>query len=669
MLNKHFFNSLPLVAATLSKKLGISVRFFGDQAKVTYETRVITMPADSFFDNSEKNISLKKDLALGYIVHEAAHLTFFKEEELSAVEDLTKLERYFFGALIDGRDERLMTQKYAGAQRYLWLLAKEKLKIALDGLSNATSALSYYLLFYVRFIGQNGRHSAEVSNSRKKLLEYLPEDLIRLLELVAHEGVFAKTRFEIRDAAIKMTKLLTDYLKQQQEQQQQQQEEQDSSDSGNGEDEQPQSSSDSEAPGDEESESQEEQGSDEGSGSDDQQEDSSDSGDGEDEQPQGGSDSEAPGDEESESQEEQGSDEGSGSDDQQEDSTDSGDGEDEQSQSSSDFEDPGDEESDNSSASEHSNVISKLLEELEQIGEEDPSEIMNQEDEGQSSEIQWVQPKVFQQPFAGIPEVNKNGLKTCKLDLKSIKQQSVMLRTRIANLLQAEKMEKSMTARRGRLATNKLYKLAVNDERVFNKKQPVKSHNIAVHLLLDGSSSMDFSCFKMPDGSYRNRAAIAYPAAQAFALAVSNYPDINVGASIFCQKYVAGSDSYENLIVPILEHGQKMTPNTNWGFVPYGNTPLAEGIFYAWSELMNQPEERKILILLTDGDPDNSVTTKEMIALCKRSQIEVIGLSIGSDYLERFLDPGCYHVVNSESEIVNGYFSILQQLLATRGKR
>ena len=643
MLNKHFFNSLPLVAATLSKKLGISVRFFGDQAKVVYKTRVITMPADSFFENSEKNVSLKKDLALGYIVHEAAHLTFYKEEELSAVDGISKLERYFFGALIDGRDERLMTQKYAGAQRYLWLLANEKLKLALDGLSNATSALSYYILFYVRFIGQNGRHSAEVSNSRKKLLEYLPEDLIRLLELVAHEGVFANTRFEIRNAAIKMAKLLTDYLKQQQEQQQQEQEEQEESDSGDEKDEQPQDGSDSEDPGDEDSESQEEQGSDGDSGSDDQQEDSDDSGDEEDEQPQRSSYSEDPGDEEFDNSSAGESDSATGQ--------------------------GSDEDSDSDSSSEHSNVISKLLEELEQIGEEDPSEILNQGDEGQSSEIRWEQPKVFQQPFAGIPEIDKNGLKTCKLDLKNIKQQSVMLRTRIANLLQAEKMEKSMTARRGRLATNKLYKLAVNDERVFNKKQPVKSHNIAVHLLLDGSCSMEFRCFKMPDGSYRSRAEIAYPAAQAFALAVSNYPDINVGASIFCQKYIQESNSYENLMVPILQHGQKMTPNTNWGFVPYGNTPLAEGIFYAWSELMNQPEERKILILLTDGDPDNLVTTREMIALCKRSQIEVIGLSIGSDYLERFLDSGCYHVVNSESEIVNGYFSILQQLLVTRGKR
>ena len=641
MLNKHFFNSLPLIAATLSKKHGITVRFQGTQAYVMMESRQITLPSESFFDKSqdENENSHKKKITLGYLIHEASHVAFSLFSEMEAKKTLTSLEENFFAFMIDGKDERLMVNKYRGTQGYLFYLAKEKLKRSLEGISGITKVFSYYLMFYVRHIGQNGVFPKEISESRKALLEYLPEDLIFKLEIQAKKGVFASTLYEITDAAKEMAKLLKEYLEQEKQKQQPQQSDQ----SGDNQDEQEQSGSSDE--------SQDDNSGGSGSGS----EEDDDSGEQEEEKSQGNSpsgdsneseSSEATGDslEDSDSQSSSGN------------NGDSGNQEEEKSQGNSSSEDnKGNQE-----------AIEQLLRELEEMSQDDAQKdasVVNEsyEEQGNSSGYRNFGNNTA---FQGMPGIDKACLKTCKLDLSDIKKKSVVLRTRIANYLQAEKMEKSMTARRGRLATNKLHKLAVNDDRVFQKRQPVKSNSVAIHLLLDGSCSMGWKELRS-GGKLVSRADIAYPAAQAFALAVSNYSDINVGASIFCQKYNEKDDSYLNQIVPVLNHGQRITPNTNWGFIPYGNTPLAEGIYYAWSELMSQPEERRIMILLTDGEADNPATASEMVALCKRSGVEIVGLSIGSDYLQQYLEKGAYEVVNDDTEIVNAYFSILQRLLVS----
>jgi nitric oxide reductase activation protein len=60
---------------------------------------------------------------------------------------------------------------------------------------------------------------------------------------------------------------------------------------------------------------------------------------------------------------------------------------------------------------------------------------------------------------------------------------------------------------------------------------------------------------------------------------------------------------------------------------PSGGTPMAEAIWYAAYELSKTREDRKMLIVLTDGEPNSSQAT-EVIDLCERSGIDVIGIGI-----------------------------------------
>ncbi len=63
---------------------------------------------------------------------------------------------------------------------------------------------------------------------------------------------------------------------------------------------------------------------------------------------------------------------------------------------------------------------------------------------------------------------------------------------------------------------------------------------------------------------------------------------------------------------------------------PTGSTPMAPAIWYAAFELCKCREERKLLIVITDGDPNNKVAAKNAIDICERSDIEVIGIGVGA---------------------------------------
>ena len=621
MLNlKHFYGSLPLVAATLSKKFGVSVRFEGDEATVAFRSRVITLPADTLCEGNDSDRSSKIKLTLGYLAHETAHLCFSSDLDEHAVarKDLTPQEQFFWGALIDGKDERLLIDKFPGVKGYLIYLAVEKIQRFLEGSSDAMDALSHFFLFYVRNIGHRELHVSEVEKARLTLLKFLPESLIQQVEVIAKKGVFASNLFELRDAAKELAKLFQDESGSSDNSDQ-------SGDSGDGD-----SSNDKQSSQHGDSGSSDEEDGDSGNddstsatGSD-STDDSDDSSSGHGEQSKG-----KEGDE-STSDQKRGTSKG-------------------QSDSDGAFQNITDEQK---------NAIRQILDDMENMPQEDINSFLNtnkdENGEENNSDVCNDGEKLPSfNSFDGMPSVVNPDYRFKAIDTTKVRQKSVVLRTRIANYLQTQKMEKSMTARRGRLATNKLYRLAVDDCRVFNKKQPVKSNNVAIHLLLDGSGSMNGV-----------RAEIAYPAAQAFAEAVSNYPDINVAASVFCSGGVAGKSG--NIVYPVLKHKQKISVNTKWGFLPRGNTPLAEGIYYAWSELMVQPEERKILILLTDGQPNDKDSTKTMVSLCKKSGMEVIGLSIDGDYLKSYLDKGSYYLVYNDDQVVTAYFSILQNLLKAR---
>ena len=55
---------------------------------------------------------------------------------------------------------------------------------------------------------------------------------------------------------------------------------------------------------------------------------------------------------------------------------------------------------------------------------------------------------------------------------------------------------------------------------------------------------------------------------------------------------------------------------------------MAEAMLYALRELLRQRERRKLLIVLTDGSPDDFRTAMDVIDTAERLGIEVCGIGI-----------------------------------------
>jgi hypothetical protein len=76
-----------------------------------------------------------------------------------------------------------------------------------------------------------------------------------------------------------------------------------------------------------------------------------------------------------------------------------------------------------------------------------------------------------------------------------------------------------------------------------------------------------------------------------------------------------------------------------------GSTPLSDGIQFAMQELNTRPERHRIIIVLTDGCPDNQYVVTRQIRLAREAGITIIGVGIsGAEYYlpQLFVD---HHIV------------------------
>ena len=64
-----------------------------------------------------------------------------------------------------------------------------------------------------------------------------------------------------------------------------------------------------------------------------------------------------------------------------------------------------------------------------------------------------------------------------------------------------------------------------------------------------------------------------------------------------------------------------------------GGTPLADGVYIGGARLMKRREARRIMIIVTDGRPDNEFHAEKAIKYLQAKGVEVAGIGIGSDYI------------------------------------
>jgi len=227
------------------------------------------------------------------------------------------------------------------------------------------------------------------------------------------------------------------------------------------------------------------------------------------------------------------------------------------------------------------------------------------------------------------------------------------LRRRLGTLVQAQQIEASWRSRRGhRLETADLYRPATGQAIRFRRRDIREAPETVVALLLDRSGSMT------------GKITLAGQAALALVLALETVPGVACWAAAF-----PGTDHrcIDHYIVPLKTFAERASRVAGrfLSLSADGGTPLAHALWRVGFELMQRPESRRLIIVATDGEPNDVGSTQDIIGYCRASGIEVIGLGIGSSLSRVQMTFGRHDAVAMATigELAPTLFAVLERRL------
>jgi uncharacterized protein YegL len=76
--------------------------------------------------------------------------------------------------------------------------------------------------------------------------------------------------------------------------------------------------------------------------------------------------------------------------------------------------------------------------------------------------------------------------------------------------------------------------------------------------------------------------------------------------------------------------------NKAFSLLPEGGTPIDKALWYARAALLQRHEQRKVILLLTDGEPNNPTQTQAATKQCQNNNIEIIALGVLTDAVKKY---------------------------------
>lgn len=630
MKNQSLNNAFPIVAAALGNKFGVKVKVGGSDAYTDGNT--INLPAYNLEDLSYK------DVAWGYLAHEAAHVRFTEFADFRKAAT-SPIRRSIVNILEDIRIEKLMQNTYPGTKRTTEKVVEYLIQtggfqiIGQNEQIHPADVLSQFLLFRLRndVLGQTAL--ASYADTAESLLEntFPVGAVTRLIGLLSEVLQFQVTR-----DCVRLTDRILRMFEEEQEKARQQQQ-----------------SNQSQLQGSDDSSSQSQSG----QGNTDRSEDSTETSSGnskQNNQPQGDDsqfdqdtdDSQSTQDQDASGQDDQYQSQDAGS--QNDADTDDQD-QDQDSQSGQSHTDSTGSSADDSQDQDSEHTLQALASVLSASEDDIPQDIFEAVQELLGSQSRNSYDADIYMPVAMDP--NRNSSVGNDL-MNKVLSDSGKIRASLQGLVQSSRCDRSVNKRSGnRIDGRKLSRLIQGDSRVFECRSHKQVPNTAIHLLVDCSGSMN--------GIYstdlnRRLIQLAIESAMALALALEGISGVNPAVTRF-----PFGDSDD--VVPLLKHGQKVRPNASaFSAVTNGSTPLHAALWYAASSVIATREERKVIMVLTDGQPDDECAAKAVIKRCESSRIELVGVGICFDTSHLFDQSIC---INNVSELRSEMFRISRNLL------
>jgi cobalamin biosynthesis protein CobT len=250
-----------------------------------------------------------------------------------------------------------------------------------------------------------------------------------------------------------------------------------------------------------------------------------------------------------------------------------------------------------------------------------------------------------------------SGKMTCPLsqwELDASCKATTALRTRLQALVQSTRSSRNHSGYTGVLNTRKLHTLVTGNTKVFLRRGEKIGVNTAVHLLLDSSSSM---C--------GNQMRLASQTCFAVASALHGIRGLSLGVTAFPGRPVKDDHSptmqNDDTVTPILRHNQKM--HADFNVQASGGTPMAPALWWVLQQLYFLPEVRKLVVLITDGMPDDLAAARTAVKAVRDQGIEVYGIGMMTDSIFRLLPAEYGRKIMDIRELAPAVFGILQGAL------
>ncbi|OOZ12866.1 hypothetical protein BOW35_11250 [Solemya velum gill symbiont] len=229
--------------------------------------------------------------------------------------------------------------------------------------------------------------------------------------------------------------------------------------------------------------------------------------------------------------------------------------------------------------------------------------------------------------------------------------ESAQIRARLRGMVQSSQDNRNHAKRHGlRVATHRFAASQAGESRLFIQRQPRIAPNAAVHLLVDISGSMG----KPIGEGNRKYFHVANEAALALAMALEGIPGVVPAVSYF-------PGIHQEVSIALLPKQSVRHRAACFDQKPRGCTPMAQAMWFAANSLLAQKQKRKLMIVLTDGDPDDWAATHDIVDRCRRSGFELLGIGIQTRSVEKFFPQSI--VINDVKDLKRELFEVTQQLL------
>ena len=559
--------ALPAIAGFIADRTGIQI-IRGNRASTN--NVAITLPRR----RSEIDLT-ERDLVetVAYLYHEAGHM-LHSNFTLAAT---TPLQRAITGILEDIRIEHLVMGKFPAARRYLTRLVglmveeSEEGRIgfrALDGSEPESAILQGYMLYRLRHeVLRQDPLAAHSAGAIKVAQDRLPAGMLTRLDALMFQITSCATEDEVFQLADVIIEMIKEEKEKEQEQKRQQQQAQ-----------------------------QEQEDSGQQDGEDDAQQQGQSSGDS------------AAGEEEEQGGQQQGQPENSSE------SDEDGQG---NSQSGNSQEAEGEASPETVAGSGGAGAGGDMEEALEQLLGMSDQDV--QEDLGEMLQNALNAAATAEDVYGGVrlsvPNVHKARLAAGKVDMATLRASVNATRTRTLQWMSSVADGDVAHSRSGmKIDSSRIWQGRLGGS-IFVREDEGIDINAAVSIVIDRSGSMSGIIGHAAQAAVATMLAFDVPGMKT---QVSVFPWLNGG-----EEGVAIIKHWNESPSQLASRAASLTTD--------GGTPMAEAILFAASDVVRREETLKIVLVVTDGDPNDRAATKYIIDRARADGITVGGLGIGID--------------------------------------